>query len=193
MVDFQRKRFQKASDEFKAQADSIFSLLKNHSEEHFNMLKMFITREISHVVILNYDPKIMEASDFYSSSMCDNKIKLLSLLGSSNGDLSFRINRYSDGSGFGGDEVIFTASIDEAKEVLKTHINAKEKISSYDFKEAKKHNVDIKPDLLSEYISRTISEREESVSRREKEVRSSRYELEKEKVEFSSILDSLKK
>lgn len=57
---------------------------------------------------------IFDALEYTDGWSRDSRIKLISLLGNSNGDLSFRLHLYPDGSGRGGDEVYFFGTEAEA-------------------------------------------------------------------------------
>lgn len=61
----------------------------------------FIAGKITHFVTASYEGVILEslAAGVASTDKYDRALKLLSLYGDSNGDLQWRINHYSDGSG----------------------------------------------------------------------------------------------
>ncbi|UGC97758.1 zf-TFIIB domain-containing protein [Pantoea phage PdC23] len=90
--------------------------------EHFADV---MTGQVKFAVRLGYGiPSIEKFEDFMSSIDnyygCKNfkGIKCLCLLGSTDGDISFHVNRYSDGSG-GADFVEFYNTIDEARDCVK--------------------------------------------------------------------------
>lgn len=90
--------------------------------EHFADV---MTGQVKFAVRLGYGiPSIEKFEDFMSSIDnyygCKNfkGIKCLSLLGSTDGDISLHVNRYSDGSG-GADFVEFYNTIDEARDCVK--------------------------------------------------------------------------
>lgn len=84
-----------------------------------------MTGRVKYAVQINYSlPSIERFEDFMSSiDNCYGRkdfkgIKCLSLLGSTDGDVALRVNRYSDGSG-GSDVVEFYNTIDEARDCVK--------------------------------------------------------------------------
>lgn len=90
--------------------------------DHFSDV---MTGQVKFAVRRDYGvPSIERFEDFMSS--IDNYygrknfegIKCLSLLGSTNGDIALRVNRYSDGSG-GSDTVEFYKTIEEARQCVK--------------------------------------------------------------------------
>lgn len=96
--------------EHKARAERI----KRHAQ--LELLDDFIAGRITHFVVIDgYGVKVQEAAEALKSDedRWDRKLKLLSLYGDSKGDLTWRLNRYSDGSG-GSDEVIPCVSFDDA-------------------------------------------------------------------------------
>jgi hypothetical protein len=84
-----------------------------------------MTGQVRFAIRRDYNlPSIERFEDFMSS--IDNYygrknfegIKMLSVLGSTNGDIALRVNRYSDGSG-GSDTVEFYKTIEEARQCVK--------------------------------------------------------------------------
>lgn len=84
-----------------------------------------MTGKVRFAVRLGYGLPSIERFEEYMSSI-DNYygrkkfegIKCLSVLGSTNGDIALRVNRYSDGSG-GSDDVEFYKTIEEARDSVK--------------------------------------------------------------------------
>lgn len=90
--------------------------------DHFSDV---MTGQVKYAVDRNYGLPDIESFEDYMSSI-DNYygrknfegIKCLSLLGSTNGDIALRVNRYPDGSG-GSVTVEFYKTIDEARQCVK--------------------------------------------------------------------------
>lgn len=98
--------------------------------EHINEVSLdhfadVMTGQVRFAVRRDYGLPSIERFDAYMSSI-DNYygqkkfegIKCLSVLGSTNGDIALRVNRYSDGSG-GSDDVEFYKTIEEARVCVK--------------------------------------------------------------------------
>ena len=96
------------------------------TKEHVERISAFMTATIQYLVIEEYEitppvkmiDRVINWDNYYGSAKFD-EIKLLSVLGRSDGDLSYRINRYSDGSG-GGVEVHPCLTLEEAHEKIKS-------------------------------------------------------------------------
>lgn len=98
--------------------------------EELKDLKNFISGKITHYVVLGYDPKIFEIGDM----SCDHeptKKRLLCLYGDSKGDLTWNLNRYSDGSGW-DTEIWPVCSFEEGVAKLQKHIDKKADINKPD-------------------------------------------------------------
>jgi hypothetical protein len=120
----QKKRAEMARD--------INSCKREHEERKKDLTKYagaellfdFIDGKISHYVTIGYSgAKIVEFTDeMKTDGSCDReKLKLLSLFGRSNGDLTWNLNRYSDGSG-SNSEVIPCTSLDMANAEAKRYV-----------------------------------------------------------------------
>lgn len=100
----------------KVKANALFAFSRNSDSEQLNILVRFMSGEITHFfdaqgcAILTFDEAVTE-HDYHRRSI--EGLKLISLFGSSNGDLQYRLHNYSDGSG-GSREVIPFTSYAEA-------------------------------------------------------------------------------
>ncbi len=92
--------------------------------EQLEYLEKFLKNEVTHYVIYTYGYSIVDLKDTVSEYCDDYKkeFKLLTLFGSTNGDLQWKLNYYRDGSG-GWDVVVPCFSFEEAKETLKKMID----------------------------------------------------------------------
>jgi hypothetical protein len=99
--------------------------LKQH--EQLAQLDDFIAGKITHFVIKDMGYAVEHcraiAIDTFDHAMKEDTqwsrgaLKLLTLFGGSKGDLTWRLNRYSDGSGSHHDEVIPCTSLDQARAI----------------------------------------------------------------------------
>jgi hypothetical protein len=116
-IEKQRKRCRDEEAKARIKADSLFDFSKNSNPEQLDLLKAFMAGEITHFFKKSYSPKIvtwgdeMFGNDYHGK--CAEHIKLVSLFGSSKGDLGYRICQYRDGSG-GWETVIPCRSYEEA-------------------------------------------------------------------------------
>lgn len=99
--------------------------IKQHNK--LNVLDDFLAGKITHYAVLNgyTSPTIILASEAVSDeSRWDKKLKMLTLYGDSKGDISWRMHKYSDGSG-SSDEVVPALSYDDAREHIRSFVAAK--------------------------------------------------------------------
>lgn len=99
----------------------------------------------------------------------EDKIRLISLYGHSNGDIGWRINSYNDGSGGEYDCFLFTDYEMARTELKKILLN--KNINEYDIKEAQKHNIELPAEKIEQFkkeqrkqIEHNIKEGEKSLS-----------------------------
>ncbi len=111
-----------AKAELKARA--LFEFCEHSRPEQIELLIDYLAGRITHVFFDRYDPRIIEIDDnemfqidcFYGGHGVE-ELKLVSLMGKSKGDLSFRLHQYSDGSGGGGCEMFPCRSYEHAVQV----------------------------------------------------------------------------
>jgi len=94
------------------------------NEQELDRLAMFMSGDIEYVVINSYAIRnpvkfidIIQDIDRLGYSVRYEGLKLISMLGSSEGDISYRINQYRDGSG-GWDEIVPFSSHEQAVKYL---------------------------------------------------------------------------
>ena len=134
-------------------------LKKYKQYQGLERLGMFLDDKITHFAVLDYQPSIQLKKD----ALCggreryEKEFKLLTLFGRTDGDLLWRINQYSDGSGY-GTEVIPCCSYKEAVKILKEYIykeikerkNAPHSLDSY-IKSAKLYGIEIPKKIINTY------------------------------------------
>lgn len=135
---------------------------KNLHPEALRLLSDFLSGSLKWAVYADYSPHIepftVEAQ--YTSSDYDKrfeKLKLISLMGSTDGKLDWMIHQYSDYSG-GGKCVYLYATLEEAKGKYIELQGAKQKYSEYDLKELGKWGIEPNTEKIKEYKDRLISD-----------------------------------
>lgn len=114
-------------------------------------LDAFIEGKLTHYVILDrWHPVILEFNESYSDDRARDKLKLLTLFGNSNGNLTWELNNYKDGSGYNR-QVIPCTSLEEAKIELGNFINGLDEISDEIIGIAQRYEIEIKKELLEKY------------------------------------------
>lgn len=106
-IDAQAKRLYAAEQKARLQANALLAFAEKSNADQLETLKKFMAGQITHMFVDGYRPEIVSWYDDNESYQTDNwhgsfkveGIKLISLYGSSEGDLSFKINKYRDGSG----------------------------------------------------------------------------------------------
>ena len=153
--------------------------LKRYAQyEQLRHLDDFLNARITHYAILEYDPKIIEFKD----TKCEYNVKdlkLLTLFGGSDGNLNWKLNRYSDGSG-GSQTVMPCLSYQNALDEIQKYIDDRiDKNPSGDLiKSAEKYGLKVKPEYKQAYIdqqkeslNKNIAEHKESMKKTVKKLK----------------------
>lgn len=120
-IDDQERRLCLERDKAKLQTSALLHFVKNSDESQLETLKAFMAGEITHLFVAGYSPEIISWKDsnavydkdsFYHHARLEG-IKLVSLFGKSDGDLSYRLHEYRDGSG-GCGKTVYPAKSYEA-------------------------------------------------------------------------------
>jgi len=134
---------------FASHLTSDFEKVKEHI---YNVL----TGEYKYAV---QDDRIIPIDEFLSKSHHGEMIKLVSLFGSSEGDLEYRLFRYSDGSG-GGMPFTLHTTLKSAKErVLKYMKNSISNRVNYSYNEvlyARNHDIPLDREKLNKLITKLV-------------------------------------
>ncbi|WP_448647119.1 hypothetical protein [Pseudomonas mohnii] len=121
-IDDQERRLCLERDKAKLQTSALLQFVKNSDESQLDTLKNFMAGQITHLFVAGYSPeiiswkdsdKVYDADSFYHHARLDG-IKLVSLMGKSDGDLSYRLHEYRDGSGGCGKTIYPTTSYEAA-------------------------------------------------------------------------------
>lgn len=177
------KDYNLKSATIKSKLQFLKKLELNLTEEKLNQLINFISGSTKYIVMDNWSD--VEISD-YDSSIVDkeygrfNSLRLLSIFGRTDGELEFRKNDYSDGSG-SWRTVIPCETKEEALEILKERFSTKvnEKgVNSYLIKTAEKYNLEIPKEALKVYKDKERDNILETIKRQEEQLEKYRKQLE---------------
>jgi len=136
----------------------------------FNFVNDILTGKIKYMVNdWFYKIKILEYDEFIASY---GGIKLLTLLGSDNGNLEIKINQYSDGSG-GNDTYHFFKTKEEAFNYIKNRIESIDKanvLTQEIVEKSKEYGANINIELLNEWKKNKLSSIEKQKQQCEKSI-----------------------
>jgi len=130
---------------------SVLNKLKNFDKLQY--LLDFIDGKITHYVFIRWGSvEIVEYKNTGSDYSRD--MRLLSLFGSTKGDIAWRLNQYSDGSG-GNTEVIpclsYEMALSEAQKVIDKFVSEKTNYRHDTIEAAKKYNLNISQEYIDAY------------------------------------------
>lgn len=119
-IDEQDRRLSLEREKAKFQTSVLLQFVKNSDESQLETLKSFMAGQITHLFVAGYSPEIISWTDSSKVYDCNSYggrtklegIKLVSLMGKSDGDLSYRLHDYRDGSG--SSKAIYPATSYEA-------------------------------------------------------------------------------
>lgn len=102
-----RDKLSLAIGKAKLRADALLSFADKADDSQVEILKAFMSGEITHMFVGGYSPEIVdwqESSSAYDVDSWHSRIKLegiklVSLMGKSDGNLAYRLHDYRDGSG----------------------------------------------------------------------------------------------
>ncbi|MDD2056578.1 hypothetical protein NPS58_03845 [Pseudomonas putida] len=124
-LESQSRRLGIAKEKAKSHADALMAFANKAEDTQLDTLKKFLSGEITHLYKGGYSPEIFEWADDLKSFDTDNDswnrrvkvdgMKLVSLFGYSDGNLTYRLHTYRDGSG-GSAEIRPATSYEEALE-----------------------------------------------------------------------------
>ena len=145
-MDEHARRLRMAIDKAKAKTDCLLRFAANSDDSQLDTLKKFMSGEITHLFVGGYSPQIVDFNDSNEPFDVDSwggrvkveGMKLVSLLGRSDGSLSYRLSHYSDGSG-GGKDVKPAAGYEEALAMAQAEFE--EQCAAY--LEAKRSSIDL--------------------------------------------------
>ena len=162
------KQIEKENRITKAVEDSLTASVKSlEKKDSLKMLFDFLNGKIKYIVKLTYSSLELHRADKGIPFDTDDgdrwhqKIKLVSLLGKSNGDLQFNLHQYSDGSGYSRySNVTFYNSKKEALKYIKKQITEEVEIERISLKDYKnyigygiKFSEEFKEKLMAHFLS----------------------------------------
>ena len=182
----------KAMSAILASSKKLVDLLPSQDIEAFTM---FMTGTVEYLVVDSYTitpptrmmDKVISWSDGWGESHYDS-IKLLSVLGKSNGELEYRINQYSDGSG-SGDVVCkpFTNNEDAVDYIkyIATEKIKKDRLSKDSYQACVDMGITFSNELIDIFNKKMLSELSENI-------KNIKDRLEKTQVQLKEYEDSVK-
>ena len=167
--------------EYYHESKNLKLLLKNikqvsSSPPVFSTINQFLSGEITHLVMSSYDYEIRTFFETVSTNKddyYDDDLKLISLFGRSDGNLEWRINRYTDNSG-NSKECIPCSSFEQAVEELEKIINeniSNNGVNDRMIKAKTKYNLSVPTrEQISEFNEKIAIGIEKSISSKEAEI-----------------------
>ncbi len=143
-------------------------VLKNVSEDSFELLRKFLCGEITHFVTGGYDPKIHEFGNRASVSDYEQELRLVSLFGRDDGTLQTYRHQYSDHSGY-KDLIFAFSSYEEARVKLIEFLEDGE-LNENKLKEAKKHNHEFSKEKIELYKDNSIKSKRHNIENYKKNI-----------------------
>lgn len=169
---------------YKKRIASTEKLVENVPAASLDMFTMFLSGSMEYLVPYSeyslYEPVLFTKATT-CTSFSEPELKLLSVFGKSNGDLEYRVNHYSDGSG-GWTKYIPCASYEAALEAVRGIALEKieaDRLSEADFEKCVSLGIAFPIDALEKY-----NQRRKLVL--EKELRAKKQQLEKAALEVSA-------
>lgn len=179
------KKAKKKTKAYQEQLKQVSLLIENFDESKLETLVQFMTGSIKYLVNDSYsisDPVDMMSEIAINDSWgIDDGIKLCSVLGKSNGDLTYKINRYSDGSG-GYHEVYPFTNYEDAIDHIKKRAEKKieeNRLSSKDYKKCSELGIEFSDFHQRKYIEHTNKNIKESISKKKEEIKKEEDALKK--------------
>lgn len=176
-------------------ANCLMAFAKNSDDSQLDTLRAFLGGEITHYVVLSYDPQIITADDT-GTFQIDNHygetrleaMKLITVFGSSEGKLDYRINTYRDGSG-SSNEIIPCRSYAEALGYLQKYCD--EAIAKYKANESPNRSFDfakwmnIEGVVIPDEVMRMS--KADTANRLSEKIAKARAAIEKEEAELAAL------
>lgn len=152
----------------------------------FDTALKLMSGHFKYVVLYNYgryDVQLFEDA-LKSKDSFNNGLKLLTLFGKSDGDLNFRINRYSDGSGSNEDIEFFETEdecIEYIREKVKDSIDQSSKLYSSIVQMATNYDVELPEDMLKEYFDKEVDYANKQLDKKKDELKKAKDDLKEAK------------
>jgi len=175
--EFYRKKIDNETSTLSEILENYQSILKKITSNKLETLINFLTGKIKYVVIFDCtNAGIYDFIEFFNFKDHFGNIKLISLFGDSEGDLTYKINSYNDGSG-GYSQVYFFTNKKEAKEKLQELI-LDANISNFIIKLAEEYNLKLDEEKLQKYKQKQMESINSDIKRKLFEAEKLKKELE---------------
>ena len=149
--------FNSKTESLRAKLEFIAGLDSKFEKGQLKKLIDYISGNIKYVLIMKYDSADIVSFDdalvYYDRGRYDG-IKLLSLYGSTKGDITYKLNRWSDGSG-SSSEIVCCRTMEEAIGELKLYVNklmGAKGLSEGLINTMNKYNIEIPNSYMDVYI-----------------------------------------
>lgn len=170
--DRRQKEMRKKQQEVSEKLSYYYSFLNKDNLEAFKELDRILTDKWEYVLTIRYsEPEIIAQEDFEWGK------RLLTVFGDSQGDITYRINRYGDGSGSDSRQVYFCNSKEEALAIWIDFANTKEYLSSYDLEFAKKNGLKLQKAKVKAYYDQQKNAAKANMEQKEREADAYRNQL----------------
>lgn len=145
------------------------------NDESFSILLNFISGKIKYVLVGNYDFEIIEYEKF--NIQYEKDLKLVTLFGTSGGDLRYRIDKYSDGSGGSNQEIYLFTNHKDALTKLKEIFSKCTYINSTMIASAKKYKIELPKEALKRYKAERLKSMKSNIEQGKKQIDSAEKEI----------------
>lgn len=173
-IDKLKKDYDDSTRQMRLKFDFIGKALKKADKSVFDTLVDYITGDIKWVIIHNYGSYKLIPFDELNQEY-DKKLRLISLFGETNGDLSYHVGSYSDYSG-SSNKILVYKYYDSAVLELKEIIENLESYNQDNIDEAEKHKIKLDPTKVLEFMNKkfksfdtTIADLENSLKTKKEE------------------------
>jgi hypothetical protein len=173
-IDNLKKDYDDSTRQMRLKFDFIGKALKKADKSVFDTLVDYITGDIKWVILHNYGSHKLIPFDELNQEY-DKKLRLISLFGEANGDLSYHVGSYSDYSG-SSNKISVYRYYDSAVLELKEIIENLESYNQDNIDEAVKHKISLDHNKVIEFMNKksesfntTITDLENSLKRKREE------------------------
>lgn len=163
-----RRRLRNETNAMREKINYAAKVFKNVSPDSFSLLVSYLCGDITHVVVNNYDPELLEWKDFIT--MYEDKLRLISLFGRDDGTLQYAVGDYSDFSGSTKRFIPFT-SYEEALGKFKEVVISKG-VSEKSLKLAQKYGFEFPKDKVDTWKANQIEAWNKNIDNYQKSIES---------------------
>jgi len=173
-----RKCYEVLKNEVKWLKDVAKQPLDKQIKEVIQTMTIFLSDTPKWVFIMGYNWNIYELNEeLYEVYDGNINFRLLSLYGRTDGNICWKTNRWSDGSGSESDGIQFFDDYDKAISYAQNYLNGKDKYSDNDIEKAEKLGLKLNDEILKAkkeehktYIENSIKKYKEEIIKYENEL-----------------------